>query len=69
MKMGIKNFKQVFKALKQAYGNKYAWTEVKDVLNSEGQSLNISEEDIHGPFKNLRNKGTVLFSYLKSWLL
>jgi len=53
MKMGIKNFKQVFKALKQAYGNKYAWTEVKDVLNSEGQSLNISEEDIHDPFKNL----------------
>ena len=53
MKMGIKNFEEIFRILKQTYGNSYAWVEVKEVLNSEGQSLDISENDIHDPFKNL----------------
>ncbi len=49
----MKNFKEVFKTLKQTYGNSYAWTEVREVLNSEGQDVDASEEDIHDPFKNL----------------
>ena len=49
----MKNFKEVFKILKQTYGNSYAWTEVREVLTSEGQDVDVSEEDIHDPFKNL----------------
>lgn len=49
----MKNLKEILKVLKQTYGNSYAWIEVKEVLDSEGRSLNISDEDIHDPFKNL----------------
>lgn len=49
----IKKFKEAFIILKRTYGNSYAWTEVMEVLSSEGQDLNIGEEDIHDPFKNL----------------
>ncbi len=49
----MKNFKKIFKILKQSYGNSYAWTEVREVLNSEGKNIDINEEDIRSPFKNL----------------
>lgn len=49
----MKNFKEAFKILMQTYGNSYAWIEVREVLGSEGKNLDVSEEDIHDPFKNL----------------
>jgi len=49
----MKNFIEAFKILKQSYGNGYAWTEVKEVLSSEGKNVDVGEEDIHDPFKNL----------------
>ena len=49
----MENFKKVFKALKQSYGNSYAWTEVREVLSSESKNTDISEKDVHDPFKNL----------------
>jgi endonuclease-3 len=49
----MKNFKEIFKILMQVYGNDYAWIEVREVLDSEGKSLDVSEKDIQNPFKNL----------------
>jgi len=49
----MKNFKKAFKILKQSYGNSYAWTEVRETLNSKGKNVDVAEEDIQDPFKNL----------------
>ena len=49
----MNNFKNKFKVLQQTYGQADEWTEVKEVLNSESQSVDIGENDFYDPLKNL----------------
>jgi len=49
----MRNFKKAFKILKQSYGNNYAWTEVKEIIDSEGKNIDVGKKDIQDPFKNL----------------
>jgi len=43
----------IFEALKQTYGSADAWKEVREVLDSEAKSLNLGENEVYDPFKNL----------------
>lgn len=45
--------KRVFEILSLVYGHGEAWTEVEEVLTSEGLSAGVSKSDFFEPFKNL----------------
>ncbi|MFB6075933.1 MAG: hypothetical protein ABEK17_02210, partial [Candidatus Aenigmatarchaeota archaeon] len=45
--------KDSYELLREEYGNEYAWKEVREILDEEAEDVDIYDNALKNPFKNL----------------